>query len=156
DGIALAQLGLLDDPELAAVADAELAAGRSAGFAWRAAIRAAEARLRATGNALLIERIDDLRDIERQLLVALGGEKAGIVDVPDGAILLAETLLPSQLMALDLRRIGGIAVARGGATSHAAILAAAAGVPMLVAIGEGLTAIGAGLTAIADGERVVL
>ena len=61
DGIALAQLGLLEDPELAAAADAEIAAGRSAGFAWRAAIRAAEARLRATGNQLLIERIDDLR-----------------------------------------------------------------------------------------------
>ena len=148
--IALAHLGLLDDPELEAAAAAQIAAGRSAGFAWRAAIRAAEARLRATGNKLLIERIDDLQDIERQLLAALGGGEAKIADVPEGAILLSDNLLPSQLMALDLARVGGIALARSGATSHAAILAAAAGVPMLVGLGEGLAAIAEGTAVILD------
>ena len=149
-GIAQAHQGLLDDPELQAAADAEIAAGRSAGFAWRAATRAAAARLRATGNALLIERIDDLEDVERQLLGALAGEEAMIAPVPEGAILLADTLLPSQLMALDLARIAGIATARGGPTSHAAILAAAAGVPMLVAIGDGLAQIAEGAPVILD------
>ncbi|MBV9882924.1 MAG: phosphoenolpyruvate--protein phosphotransferase [Sphingomonadaceae bacterium] len=155
-GIAEAQAALLDDPELVAAAEAELAAGRSAGFAWRAATEASANALRATGNPLLIERIDDLHDIERQLLAALAGESVAIRDLPEGAILLADALLPSQLLALDLGRVGGIATARGGATSHAAILAAAAGVPMLVALGDGLAAIAEGAVLILDADAGTL
>jgi len=151
DGIALAHRSLLDDPELIAAADAEIESGRSAGFAWRAATAAAAARLHATGDSRLVGRIDDLRDIERQLLVQLAGEsEESVVDLPDGAILIADTLLPSQLMALDLGRVGGIATAQGGPTSHAAIIAAAAGVPMLVAAGDRLLAIPAGAGLILD------
>ena len=149
-GIAAAHQGLLEDPDLLAAANAEIAAGRSAGFAWRAAIEASAAALRATGNALLIERIDDLEDLERQLLVELSGEAMTASAFPDGAILLADTLLPSQLMSLDLGRVGGLATARGGPTSHAAILAASAGVPMLVAAGEALLAVDDGTTMILD------
>jgi phosphocarrier protein FPr/phosphocarrier protein len=112
-GIAFAHLGLLGDPDLVAAAEAGIAAGHSAGFAWRTAIEANASALRATGNDLLIERIDDLRDVEHQLLAELSGEGLTASPVPDGAILLADTLLPSQLMALDLGRIGGLATARG-------------------------------------------
>src|SRR5690606_6231140 len=56
--IAEAHRGLLDDPELAAAAEAGIAAGRSAAFALRAAVEEVAARLSATGNALLIERVD--------------------------------------------------------------------------------------------------
>ena len=149
-GIAEAQAALLDDPELGAAAEAELLDGRSAGFAWRAATAASATRLRETRNSLLIERIDDLEDVARQLLAALVGASPAMREVPEGAILLAGQLLPSQLMALDLGRIGGIATARGGATSHAAILAAAAGVPMLVAVGDGLEAIPEGAKLVLD------
>jgi len=148
-GIAFAHLGLLDDSDLVAAAETGIAAGHSAGFAWRAAIEASASALRATGNDLLIERIDDLRDVEHQLLAELSGEGLTASPVPDGAILLADTLLPSQLMALDLGRIGGLATARGGPTSHAAILAASSGVPMLVAAGEVLLDV-------ADGALVIL
>ena len=58
-----AHLALIDDPELLAGADRRIAAGRSAGFAWRGAIHDQIDAIRATGNAHLIERIDDLVDI---------------------------------------------------------------------------------------------
>lgn len=149
-GIVDAHLGLLDDPELIAAAEAEIAAGRSAGFAWRTATVAVAAKLRATGNALLIERIDDLIDVERRLLGHLAGEsEPGPRRIAGGAILVADNLLPSQMMMLDLDRIGGICTARGGPTSHVAILAAAAGVPMLVAAGDEVLAI-------ADGTELIL
>lgn len=149
--IAEAHRGLLDDPELDAAAEAGIAAGHSAAFAFRAAVEDVAARLSATGNALLIERIDDLRDLERQMLVALTGEGAAHPrDLPDGAILIADLLFPSDMMALDLSRIAGICTARGGPTSHVAILAASAGVPMLVAAGEGVAAIPEGREVILD------
>jgi phosphocarrier protein FPr/phosphocarrier protein len=152
-GIASAHLALLDDPELLAAAESGIAAGRSAGFAWRAAIAASADALQATGDALLIERIDDLRDLEWQVLAELAGEAAmQPADIGDGAILVADNLLVSQVMALDLARVGGICTARGGPTSHVAILAASAGVPMLVAAGDPVLAIGDGDTLILDAD----
>jgi phosphocarrier protein FPr/phosphocarrier protein len=149
--IAAAHLALLEDPELLAVAAAGIGAGRSAGFAWRGAIEASVEALRATGDARLIERIDDLRDVEGQVLAELAGASADTpMATPESAILIADTLLVSQLMALDLERVGGLCTARGGPTSHVAILAAAAGVPMLVAAGEAVLEIGEGDSVILD------
>lgn len=149
--IALAHEGLLDDPKLLSLADAGIAAGQSAGVALQAAIRDTAGALRATGQSLLIERIDDLHDLERQVLAALAGEAQHAPrDFPDGAILIADLLFPSDMMALDLSKIGGICTARGGPTSHVAILAASAGVPMLVAVGTPVEAIPEGRSIVLD------
>jgi phosphocarrier protein FPr/phosphocarrier protein len=149
--IALAHEGLLDDPKLLALADAAIAAGQSAGVAWQAAIRDTAGALRATGQALLIERIDDLHDLERQVLAALAGEaEPAPRSFPEGAILIADLLFPSDMMALDLTGIGGICTARGGPTSHVAILAASAGVPMLVAAGDAVALVAEGRTVVLD------
>ncbi|WP_114952818.1 phosphoenolpyruvate--protein phosphotransferase [Sphingosinicella terrae] len=151
--IAEAHLALLEDEQLLAGAEAAIASGRGAGFAWRAAVRASEAALSATGNALLIERIDDLRDVEHQVLAALAGaSETRAPHLPEGAILLADLILPSQMMALDLTRLGAVCTAGGGPTSHAALLAAAAGVPMVVALGERLAAIAEGTMLVVDAD----
>src|SRR5581483_11565524 len=52
-GLAAAHRALLDDPQLMADARAEIAAGRSAGHAWRTATAAAAKALKATGDPLL-------------------------------------------------------------------------------------------------------
>ncbi|WP_277873222.1 phosphoenolpyruvate--protein phosphotransferase [Sphingomonas profundi] len=155
--IAAAHAALLDDPALADAADAAIAAGRSAGHAWRGATRAAAATLRATGDALLIERVADLADIERQVIALLAGsEAAAAPPLPPAAILIAEELLPSQFMLLDMARLAGICTAGGGPTSHVAILAASAGVPMLVAAGPAVTAIPEGRTLVLDADAARL
>jgi len=69
---------------------------------------------------------------------------------------IAAELLPSQLIALDADRIAGIATARGGPTSHVAILAAAIGKPMLVGLGESILAVEPGTRLWLDAERGVL
>ena len=48
-----------------------------------------------------------------------------------GSIIVADDLLPSQLMALDTVEVAGLCTARGGPTSHVAILAAAMGLTAL-------------------------
>ncbi len=152
--IATAHLEFLDDPDLIAAAAESIARGRSAGFAWRSALRASMAALRDLGDTLLSERADDLLDLESQVLAALAGEEGdAAIDLPEAAIVLAEELLPSQLIALDARRIAGIGTARGGATSHVAILAAAMGKPMLVGLGPAILAIEEGARLWLDAER---
>jgi phosphocarrier protein FPr/phosphocarrier protein len=144
-----AHLAFLDDPELLSQARSLIAAGKSAGFGWRAAVRGYVEALRALGDRRMAERVDDLIDLERQVLRALAGEDDEATVLPPGSILLADELLPSQLMGADPGVIAGFATARGGPTSHVAILAAAMGIPALVALG------GAALS-IADGTALIL
>ena len=64
-GIAAAHLVLLDDPELANAADTAIAAGKSAGFAWRQAIAGFVGQL-AGADARFAERADDFNDLGRR------------------------------------------------------------------------------------------
>lgn len=150
--IAAAHAALLDDPELVGAADALVRQGKSAGFAWRSATRGSAEAIRATGDPLLIERIADLKDIERQLIAQLAGGTAALPQPPAGAIVVADEILPSQIAGLVAAGIAGICTAFGGPTSHAAILAAAAGLPMLVAAGSGVLGFEDGVEAILDAD----
>lgn len=147
-----AHLALIDDPELLAAAEKRIAGGNSAGFAWRGAIHDQIDAIRATGNAHLIERIDDLIDIERQLLAVLTGTSLNGTNVPAGAIVVAEDLLPSQLVMLAAAKPAGICLVRGGPTSHVAILCAGMGLPALVAMGDALDAVDDDLPLLLDAE----
>ncbi|MBL8524527.1 MAG: HPr family phosphocarrier protein, partial [Betaproteobacteria bacterium] len=135
--ILAAHVELIQDPELASRADDLLQRGKSAGFAWRRALRSIVETLQRDGDEHMMERVADLRDLENQVLMVLDGQAPGnTLDLPERAILIADELLPSQLVSLDASRIAGICTARGGPTSHVAIIAAAMGVPALVAAGR--------------------
>ena len=155
--ILAAHLEFLGDPSLEKAAAKSVDRGKSAGFAWRSAIRATVASLRDLGDARLAERADDLLDLESQVLAALAGEPEGPdLALPERAIVLADELLPSQLVALDPSRLAGICTARGGPTSHVAILAAAMDKPMLVSMGPAILGIASGTSLLLDAERGVL
>lgn len=148
--ILAAHVELIQDPEVADRAHEWLKRGKSAGYAWRKALRSIIDTLHADGDERMMERVADLRDLENQVLLVLDGRKPGHArDLPERAILIADELLPSQLVSLDASRIAGICTARGGPTSHVAIIAAAMGVPALVAAGRLVLDI-------ADGTHLVL
>ncbi len=152
--ILAAHLGFLDDPELADAAERAIEAGQSAGQAWRTAIRGQIAILQGLDDPRLRERVSDLIDIERQVLIVLGGARAApAAELPEQAILLAEDLLPSELAGLDTGRICGIVMAAGGPTSHAAILAAGMDIPALVACGPSVLEIADGAALLLDADR---
>jgi len=151
-----AHLELLDDTLLLEGAGRAIVMGQSAGFAWRHATRASADALRATGDARLAERVDDLLDLERQVLLALSGQAHSNAALPPDSILLAMDLKPSQLIDIEAGQLRGIALGAGGPTSHVAILAASMGVPMLVALGPQLLEVAAGTTVILDAEAGAL
>lgn len=154
--ILAAHQAFLDDPELTAGARRLIADGKSAGFAWRQSIGGYVQALRALGDRRMAERVDDLIDLERQVLRALSGEEEADTVLAPGSILLADELLPSQLMSVDPAALAGFATARGGPTSHVAILGAAMGVPALVAVGGALSRVKDGATLILDADAATL
>jgi len=152
-----AHLELLEDPELTESARALIADGASGAFAWRQAIRGSVEALRALADPRMAERVDDLLDLERQVLLAMSGEAGAVIhELPADAIVLAGELLPSQLVALDATRLAGIGLAAGGATSHVSILAAAMGIPTLVALGSAVTGIAEGTALLLDADAGLL
>ena len=152
--IVAAHLEFLSDPMLDMAAQRGIEAGQSAGFAWRAAIGESVATLAALDNERLRERIDDLRDIETQVLLALGSAARPVsVQLPERAVIIADALLPSQLVALDRNRLAAVCLAEGGTTSHVAILAAAMNLPMLVGLGPRIAEIADRATLIVDADR---
>jgi multiphosphoryl transfer protein len=141
---------LLEDPTLLDAARDLISLGKSAGFAWRSAIRAQIAVLANIDDALLAERAADLRDIEKRVLRELGYSNSAARVLPDEAVLVAEEFTPSDLSSLDRTRVTALLMARGGATSHAAIIARQIGIPALVAVGDALLAVPEGTQVVVD------
>ena len=150
-----AHVSFIEDVGLAASAESWIGRGKSAGYAWRRAVDEAIAQLHGIGDARIRERIDDLQDIAAQVLRELAGEMSAHT-LPAGAIVLADELLPSQFAAIAGEGIAGLCLAGGGPTSHVAILAAAMGMPMLVAAGTRILALPDGADLVLDAERGVL
>jgi phosphocarrier protein FPr len=150
--IASAHAELVDDPALRDAADADIAEGRSAEWAWNAAC-AGQAELIATlADARMAERAADMRDIAAQVLAALAGREgpAGLAALPAGSIVLADEILPSEMGGLAEGHVAAILMRNGGPTSHAAIIAAGLGIPTVVALGPDADRVPDGATVIVD------
>jgi multiphosphoryl transfer protein len=147
-----AHLSMLIDPELGAEAQALIARGHSAGFAWRAAIARHVEILRALGPGRFAERCGDLLDLDRQVLAELSGAPLAAPDIPERAIVVAEELLPSELSQLDPTRLAGFVTSAGGPTSHVAIIATGLGIPALVAAGAAVFDLPEGAEVILDAD----
>jgi phosphocarrier protein FPr len=125
---------LLDDPDFLDIATSAVAKGKSAAFAWKNAAKLHAERLASLRNELLAQRANDVRDVGWRVLELLTGVVRRTVTYPEGSILIAEDLTPSDTATMDRGRVVGFATVRGGATSHVAILARALDIPALAGI----------------------
>ncbi|THD80529.1 MAG: phosphoenolpyruvate--protein phosphotransferase [Phenylobacterium sp.] len=153
-GVVEAHLVLLDDPGLVDPTRRAIAAGVAAGVAWRDSLAAQAAALQAAADPRQAERAADLRDLQQQVLWALAERRPDAPAPPPGAILIADDLLPSQLAGLG--GLAGICTARGGPTSHVAVLAAAMNIPAVVAAGPAVLGLAEGGTVVLDGDAGLL
>ncbi|HET8758550.1 MAG TPA: phosphoenolpyruvate--protein phosphotransferase [Solirubrobacteraceae bacterium] len=150
-GIFNAHLLLLDDAALLGPAKDAVDAGASAAAAWGEAARATADAYRGLDDPYLQERATDVEDVGGRVLRHLVGG-GGAPAITEPGILVVRDLTPGDAAALDRDLVQGLAVARGGATSHAAILARALGIPSVVGLGEGLLGVEDGTMLIVDGD----
>jgi phosphocarrier protein FPr len=143
------------DPALAAVA-----AGSSAADAILDVTEAQAQQLAAVDDAYFAQRAADVRDVGRRVAALARGERRPDLWHADGqpAVLVAEDLDPSVVAALRRELVAGIALAGGAPTSHAAIVARALGIPLVLGLGSRLADIAPGLEVAVDGGlgRVVV
>jgi phosphotransferase system enzyme I (PtsP) len=112
------------------------------------------AKLNASRDPYLRERLHDFEDLDNRLLRALAGvDSAQPQGMPRDAILIARELGPAELLDYGADRLRGVVLEDGGATAHAAIVARALGVPMVGNLHGLLSRVEAGDAIVLDGER---
>ena len=146
-----AHLLLLDDTALLGPAKEAVDAGKSAAAAWAEAARATADGYRALDDPYLQERAIDVEDVGGRVLRHLTGAPGPAALTAEG-ILVAADLTPGDAAGLDRELVRGLAVARGGATSHAAILARALAIPAVVGLGDAILAVPDGTLLVVDGD----
>lgn len=136
--------------------EARLKSGVRAGLSADAAVERVRgehrARLASVKDSLLREQLHDLEDLDNRLLRALAGDERGAV-LPQDAILIARNLGPAELLEYGVHRLSGLALEEGSPYGHAAIIARAAGVPMVGRLAGLLARTEAGDAVILDGEQ---
>ncbi|ROO38725.1 MULTISPECIES: phosphoenolpyruvate--protein phosphotransferase [unclassified Pseudomonas] len=147
-----AHLALLEDPVLLDAAYQAIDQGSAAPHAWSQSIDVQCQVLQQLGSTLLAERANDLRDLRQRVLRALLGE-AWQLEAAAGAIVAAQELTPSDLLALSAQGVAGVCMVEGGATSHVAILARGKGLPCLVALGDALLTQEQGQAVVLDADN---
>ncbi len=106
-----------------------------------------------SGNEYLAERAQDIRDVFGRVLDDLLDYHPFKIDnVPDGAVIVARALAPSDTLILAKRRIAGVALIEGGVSSHVGILARSYGVPAVFALHKITEKIKDGELVIVDGN----
>lgn len=93
-------------------------------------LRRLERRFQEAAHPTLQDRADDIADLARRLLTALAGIHVHTLEtLPEGSVVVARRLLPSDTVVLSRRHTSAVVLEHAGPTSHAALLARALGIP---------------------------
>ena len=116
------------------------------------------ARLMKASDPYLRARLHDLEDLANRLIRALMGEQLepGNRKVSEDAILFARELGPAELLDYDRQKLRGIVLEEGSASSHAAIICRALGIPLVGRADGILDLIETGDAVLVDGESGIV
>ncbi len=114
-------------------------------------------KIEAIADQTLRQRADDVLDLGRNVIRRLRGEHgAEFQAAPEGSILVARRLLPSDVVRMPRPRVAGVVVEALGQGSHAALLAREKGVPTVAGFPGILSRVGSRTELLVDGFRGTL
>jgi phosphoenolpyruvate-protein phosphotransferase len=147
---------IAQDPQLRGDARRAVDRGTPPAEAVRAAADRHAATIEALPDAYLRERAADVRQAGRRAAAILTGDVAPTLAGGGPVILVADELGPAEMLALETSGVvAGVSV-RGGANSHAAIVARSLGLPLVVGADRALLDIPDGTEVIVDADRGVV
>ncbi len=110
----------------------DIARGLSAEAAVEKEQSAARARMEEVGDTYLRERLSDLDDLSNRLLRILTGQGSETgAEMPENPILVARNIGPGELLDYG-RKLKGVVLEQGSVGSHAAIVARAWAIPLVI------------------------
>jgi phosphoenolpyruvate-protein kinase (PTS system EI component) len=140
-----------------AVRDAVLTHGRPPAAALMEAAELHAQAIASVGDELLAARADDVRSVGRRAARLAAGDTAEALNggPAPGAVLVAPDLGPGDVAELGAD-VKAIALAGGGVTAHAAIVARSLGIPMVVGLGSQVLDARAGAELVVEGAEGVV
>ena len=135
-GIFEAHRVMLSDPTLVEEIHKEIRGEMvSASTAVRTVFRRWERRFRSMEAEIAKQKGDDINDLGRRMLTSLAGIRThGLEKLPQGSVLVAKRLLPSDTIFLGRRSAAAAILESGGTSSHAALFAREIGLPCVTGI----------------------
>jgi len=109
--------------------------------------------LASLSGEYLSSRVADLNDIKNRILRNLGpgGGICRLDEAPEGSVIVAQDINPSEAVQIDTGRIVGFVTELGSKTSHSAIIAKAHEIPAVVGATGVLQSVKPGTRMIVDG-----
>ena len=116
--------------------EASIRSGLAAEVAVEKEQSATRARMSRVSDPYLRERLHDLDDLANRLLrLLVGGDQTSGREMPENAILVARNIGPAELLDYG-RGLCGVVLEEGSVGSHAAIVARALAIPLVVHAGR--------------------
>jgi phosphoenolpyruvate-protein phosphotransferase (PTS system enzyme I) len=127
---------MIDDPDLKnQVTQGISEKSRNAEHLVESTISGMAKSLETSNDEYLKERAVDLLDIQSRILHHLMYiERTSLIDIEEEVILVAQNLLPSEVLTMNKKYIKGIVLDAGGKTSHTAILARSFEIPAVLGL----------------------
>lgn len=144
---------ILEDVALLDRAKKAIKNGTNAEKAWMDAIEFFAQMMENIPDETLSGRALDIRDVGRRVLGHLLGVLVGGHVLQQPSVIVGDDLTPSDTASLDKDMVLAFCTAKGGPTSHTAILAKAFGLPAVVGLGETVLSLDEGTMVIVDGEK---
>ncbi|MEO1549270.1 MAG: PEP-utilizing enzyme, partial [Pseudomonadota bacterium] len=136
--------------------EASIDSGLAAEVAVEKEQSATRSRMARVPDAYLRDRLHDLDDLSNRLLRLLTGAQAPDArDIPDRAVLIARNIGPGELLDYG-RKLAGVVLEEGSVGSHAAIVARALAIPLLIQVKSLTREARDGDTVLVDGEEGVV
>lgn len=130
------------------------------GLTAESAVRKAQedmaARMEQVQSEYIRDRLHDLEDVSNRLLQELVGVHEGTpahADLPARFILIANSLGPAELLEYGRKKLKGLVLEEGSATSHIVIIARAMEIPVVGRIAGAMELIQSGDPVIVDGDN---
>ena len=123
---------MLDSESFTGVTRGRIEAGNWAPGALRETIEEHEQVFNQMEDAYLRERVEDIRDLGRRVLMYLQQNKQESREFPPRTVLVGEEITASMLAEVPSQNLCGVISVRGSSTSHVAILARALGIPAVM------------------------
>ena len=143
---------ILEDAALLDKAKEAIEQGINAEKAWMDAIEYFAQMMESIPDETMASRAVDIRDVGHRVLGHLMGTGSSNTEIKDPVVICGDDLTPSDTAGFDKELVLAFCTAKGGPTSHTAILAKAFGLPAVVGLGDDFLSIPPETMVLVDGH----